>query len=214
MKNDLITFFKITFDAILIMLIGGALALLLGSRLLGGNLLVVLSQSMEPTVPMGSLVVSGPVAASDVEVGDVITFHAPDPAGGSSLVTHRVIEVVGADGIGVRFRTQGDAVEDPDMTPVYPRNLVGRVWLTLPFAGYLLAFLNTRSGFLLFVAVPAAFLIVGEVVEILVAGGRKPGQRARRPSQSAFTPTAFRSRAGNIQQPSARTPRNRGGKST
>ena len=72
---------------------------------------------------MGAIVVSQPnTAADEIEVGDVITFNAMGPNGDPALITHRVVEVLGS-GSGIRFRTQGDAVEDPDMTLVSSSNL-------------------------------------------------------------------------------------------
>jgi signal peptidase len=148
--------FRGVLDTLMMLVIVGALVLLLAPRLLGANLLVVLSQSMEPKIPMGSIVVSQPVAAADeIEVGDVITFQAQGPDGDPALITHRVVEVLGG-GMEIRFRTQGDAVEDPDMTLVSPSNLVGRVWFNIPLVGYLTI-----------VGLPAALLILSEWVEIL-----------------------------------------------
>jgi signal peptidase len=159
--------FRGVLDALMMLVIVGALVSLLAPRLLGANLLVVLSQSMEPNIPMGSIVVSQPVAAADeIGVGDVITFQAPGPDGDPALITHRVVEVLGG-GIGVRFRTQGDAVEDPDMSLVSSSDLVGRVWLSLPLVGYLIAFIRTPVGYLTIVGLPAALLILSEWVEIL-----------------------------------------------
>ena len=158
--------FRGVLDGLMMLVIVGALVLLLAPRLLGANLLVVLSQSMEPNIPMGSIVVSQPnTAADEIEAGDVITFNAMGPNGDPALITHRVVEVVGS-GIGVRFRTQGDAVEDPDMALVSPSNLVGRVWFSLPLAGYMVAFIRTPVGYLVLIGLPALLLILSEWVGI------------------------------------------------
>ena len=149
-------------DGLMMLVIVGALVLLLTPRLLGANLLVVLSQSMEPAIPMGSIVVSQPnTAADEIEVGEVITFNALGPNGDQALITHRVVEVLGS-GSGVRFSTQGDAVEDPDMTLVSSSNLVGRVWFSLPLVGYMVAFIRTPVGYLVLIGLPALLLIVSE----------------------------------------------------
>jgi signal peptidase len=159
--------FRGVLDSLMMMAIFAAVVLLLAPRILGANLLVVLSQSMEPNIPMGSIVVSQPVAAADeIEVGDAITFQALGPNGEPALITHRVVEVLG-DGIEIRLRTQGDAVEDPDMSLVSASNLVGRVWFNLPLVGYLIAFIRTPVGYLTIVGLPAALLILSEWVEIL-----------------------------------------------
>jgi len=159
--------FRGVLDGLMMLVIVGALVLLLAPRLLGANLLVVLSQSMEPNIPMGAIVVSQPdTAANEIEVGDVITFNAMGPNGDPALITHRVVEVLGSDS-GIRFRTQGDAVEDPDMTLVSSSNLVGRVWFSLPLAGYVVAFIRTPVGYLVLIGLPALLLILSEWMEII-----------------------------------------------
>ena len=126
---------KRLFDVLLVLVILGAVGLMLAPKLLGANLMVVLGQSMEPNIPMGSIVVTRPSPTAEIEVGDVITFRSRDFGDASDLVTHRVVELVGS-GIAVRFRTQGDAVDNPDMKLVGPTDLVGRVWFSVPRAGF------------------------------------------------------------------------------
>ena len=166
-SRRLVRAFRGVLDGLMMLVIVGALVLLLAPRLLGANLLVVLSQSMEPTMPMGAIVVSQPnTAADEIEVGDVITFNAMGPNGDPALITHRVVEVLGS-GSGIRFRTQGDAVEDPDMTLVSSGNLVGRVWFSLPLAGYMIAFIRTPAGYLVLIGLPALLLILSEWMGII-----------------------------------------------
>lgn len=159
--------FRGVVDALLIMIIIGAMALLLIPRLMGANLLVVVSQSMEPTVPMGSIVVSHPKTVSDeIGVGDVITYSAAEMGGEVIFVTHRVVEVIG-NGADVRYRTQGDGVDEPDMVLVAPDEIVGRMWFSLPRVGYLVAFIRTPLGYLTLIGLPALLFIIHEWWEIL-----------------------------------------------
>ncbi|GAC1602207.1 MAG: hypothetical protein NVS3B21_30240 [Acidimicrobiales bacterium] len=75
------------------------------------RVLTVLSGSMRPTLPIGSIVLSTPEPLNAVRVGQIISFRAPTPGG--PVETHRVIEVVtGGDHPAVR--TQGDANPVPD----------------------------------------------------------------------------------------------------
>jgi signal peptidase len=159
--------FRGIFDASLIMIIISALVLLLMPRLMGANLLVVVSQSMEPTVPMGSIVVSHPkVIEDEIRVGDVITFSVADLGSEAVFVTHRVVEVIG-NGVDVRYRTQGDGVKEPDLVLVAPDQIVGRMWFSLPIVGYLVAFIRTPLGYLTLVGLPALLFILHEWWEIL-----------------------------------------------
>ncbi|MDD4255013.1 MAG: signal peptidase I [Methanofollis sp.] len=123
---------------------------------IGWHVEVVLSGSMEPAIPVGGVVVIGPASPDDVRVGDVITFKS-----GENRVTHRVVAVEA--GSPARFLTKGDANEDADPVPVPAGNVVGRVLFSLPFLGYLAAFVRSPIGFVLTLVVPGLVLIALEV---------------------------------------------------
>ena len=63
--------------------------LISGIRLFGFQVYGVLTGSMEPTYPTGSLIYVQQVDYNDLKLRDVITFSS-----GKSIVTHRIIEVV------------------------------------------------------------------------------------------------------------------------
>lgn len=70
--------------------------------------LTVLTASMRPTIPPGSVIVVRPTPVEDLRVGDIVTYSAPLPD--HRLVTHRVVKVVRP---GV-VQTRGDANNTPD----------------------------------------------------------------------------------------------------
>src|SRR5919202_3542013 len=90
------------------------------------QLLTVVSGSMQPALPLGSLVVVVPRDADAVRIGDVITFSPPGDD--TRTVTHRVVDVEDI-GDGVRVHTRGDAnpVADP-WTLQFP---TGRTWVVV-----------------------------------------------------------------------------------
>ncbi len=154
-------------NTLLVMVIIGALVMLVVPGLMGANLLMVVSQSMEPTVPMGSIVVSYPMTVPDeIGVGDVITYSVADLGGEAILITHRVVDVIRKDA-EVRYRTQGDGVNEPDTVLVSPDKIIGKMWFSLPLVGYLVAFIRTPIGYLTLIGLPALLFIVHEWWEIL-----------------------------------------------
>ena len=153
-------------SAALALILAASTVLLLGPRILGSSLLVVLSQSMEPAIPMGAVVISQPVPASDVSEGDVITYRSDEAFGGEGLITHRVIGVDDR-GAEVLFETKGDASDEPDIDLVPASVVLGRVWFAVPLAGFALAFVRTPLGFAVIVGMPASFIIAGEVKAVL-----------------------------------------------
>lgn len=73
--------------------------------------LTVLSGSMRPTIPEGSVIIVTPLSPADIRPGDVIAYNIP--VEDHRVVTHRVIEIAeGGDHPVVR--TQGDANPAPD----------------------------------------------------------------------------------------------------
>lgn len=127
---------------------------------------VVLSDSMEPAISAGDVVIVEEVPPEEIDEGDVITFRAPAGGqfdeGGAERVTHRVVEVVREDGQR-RFRTRGDANEEADPELVGPGDVVGEVAFAIPYVGYVVQFANSGPGLLALVVVPAVLLGVNEI---------------------------------------------------
>lgn len=113
-----------------VILVGGLVAfagLALGPRVLGYRTATMLTGSMAGTIDPGDVIVSVPKPAADVEVGDILTFHAPVPD--QHVETHRVITVRHtADGRTI-IGTQGDANAEPD--PWKATIQGGTVWETV-----------------------------------------------------------------------------------
>lgn len=126
---------------------------------IGGNSpLIVLTDSMLPEISSGDLIFVQKIDPNAVKVGDVISFF--DPAGnGTSVVTHRVIEIVEEDG-ALKWRTRGDNNNTEDKVLVPMDNLVG-IWKGTRVAGggNVAMFLQTTPGLIVCVFCPLALLV-------------------------------------------------------
>lgn len=122
---------------------------------------VVLSGSMEPNIKTGSVVFIKP--DSLYKKGDVITFGQATKT--NPPITHRVIETKVINGNQV-FITKGDANNTPDITEVPKSDIQGKVFLTIPFLGYLVNFAKTRNGFILIILIPAIYIIIDQIIKI------------------------------------------------
>lgn len=130
---------------------------------LGYRPAVVLSGSMEPTFPVGSIIYYKAAPFDSIEVGDAITFHAGD---GGSLVTHRVVE---KQEISQNFVTKGDANETADPNPVAYGDVAGKTWsLCIPYAGYFVTYGKQPPV----IGVMAAILILGILLDNVKTKGR------------------------------------------
>src|SRR5437868_2450342 len=96
--------------ALTVVAVAGA-ALLFVPRLLGWQVDTVLSGSMTPAYPVGSVLFVKPLSPAAVDVGDIITFRTG--AGDGTPVSHRVVSVERSSN-GLAFVTKGDANEEPD----------------------------------------------------------------------------------------------------
>jgi signal peptidase I len=131
---------------------------LVATWLLGWQLQAVLSGSMSPTYPVGSLLVVGQIDASDVRAGMPLVFE--DPLEPGRVVTHRVVGPVPDD--SAAFRTRGDANAAVDPAAVPARNVRGKVLWSVYGLGAALDWLRWPNGFVLLVGLPAVILAVTE----------------------------------------------------
>jgi signal peptidase I len=92
---------------------------------------VVRTDSMEPSISAGDIVVGRPFRADEkVPVGRVMIFQAPAGSGaGSTLRVHRVVEALGHG----RFTTAGDANPSNDAVPVPRSNFRSRAIIEVPY---------------------------------------------------------------------------------
>ena len=96
--------------------------------------LIVVSGSMEPAISTGSYVVARPVAASTVEVGDIVSVRSQD---GRSII-HRVVSVDDGPEDTMLLRLRGDANNATD-DEVYVASSVLSPVTTIPGLGYAMA---------------------------------------------------------------------------
>ena len=89
----------------------GFLFLAVGPHLLGYRTATMLTGSMEPGIMPGDVVVTVPKPATELEVGDVISYQIP--VEDHRVETHRVTEIRHADG-RIVIRTKGDANDNVD----------------------------------------------------------------------------------------------------
>jgi len=129
----------------------------------GGYLpMIVLTDSMYPNINSGDLIICHTVDPKDVKVRDVISFF--DPAGnGSSVVTHRVIEIVDKDG-KLFFRTMGDNNNTEDRELVPSEKLVGKYKFRIAGAGNIAMFMQTTTGLIVCVVLPIILLVGYDIV--------------------------------------------------
>lgn len=144
---------------------------LVGVRLVGLNTYVVLSGSMEPTYHTGSLLYVKSVDPQDLRVGDPITFMLNE----DTVATHRIIEILPdeEDSSVLRFRTQGDANDAPDGTPVHYKNVIGKPVFSVPYLGYFANFVQNPPGLYFAIGFAVVLVLLVFLPDLLDDSGKK-----------------------------------------
>lgn len=129
---------------------------------------VIRGRSMEPTIPIGSLVSLEPVTFSDLRAGDVVTVRADNGV----VVTHRVLRMLESGGEGY-LELKGDANESADPALVPARVVEGRVAFYVPFLGFVVALMSAPSGFLSVLSLVGAVILLITFLQQLEDGRRR-----------------------------------------
>lgn len=145
-----------TLLGLIIVLLMAVAAVLILPTLMGNKNMAVLSGSMEPKIPVGSICIVNPTNLQELQTGDVVTYQI----GGDTMVTHRITQI---DTVNRQVVTKGDANETEDGSPVPFDNIVGRVKVHIPYLGYISIYAKTPLGIaaiciLLFVLILLNFL--------------------------------------------------------
>lgn len=142
----------------------------------------VLTQSMRPTIPAGSVVFITPIQPRDVAAGDVLTYKIP--VQDRRVVTHRVATVLERGDRPV-VRTKGDAIKTPDnwTTRLGPEP-VWKVRASVPYLGFALQAIQQPLVRKLSVTLLPGLLLLSLLAHIWGIG-RKPKKAAADVSPSS-----------------------------
>ena len=148
-------------------------------QVMGFSVFRVLTGSMEPEIPEGSLLLVKKTDANRIQIGDLISFFSPDPTLEGAVNTHRVVDI---DGENQRFTTKGDANDAVDGAPVHFKNLIGKPVFCIPKLGYLSNFLTHPPGMYVgwsVIGVLLVLLFTPELLKWAEKSDRKAAEKKR-----------------------------------
>lgn len=145
-------------SSILVALVVLLALLLVGARVVGLQVFVVLSGSMEPTYRTGSLIYVKKVDPYTIQEGQSITFMMNE----TTVATHRVVGIVPdeEDPTVIRFRTKGDANDAEDGGLVHYKNVIGRPVFSIPYLGYVADYIQHPPGRYVAISAGAVLLLL------------------------------------------------------
>ncbi len=130
---------------------------------------IVQSGSMEPELKLGSAIVIWPKSnrivspidfAPKFQKDEIISFRQ-----GKETFTHRIVGVEQNQG-KIFYQTKGDANPAADIEKVPEENVIGKVVFSLPYFGYFIAFVKTKTGYITLIIIPATIIVYTELLKI------------------------------------------------
>ncbi len=166
-------------SALLVLVLALAVAVVVMPFLVGGKALTVLTQSMEPGLPPGTLIVVRPTPVDHISIGQVLTYQIE--SGKPALISHRVISRInGLDGT-TSFKTLGDNNDVADPNVVQEIQVVGTLWYSIPKLGYVNNWINGEARTFIVPAIAGGlFIYAGVMITSALRSRRRARHRARR----------------------------------
>jgi signal peptidase I len=136
-------------------------------KLLGYEIYHVVSGSMEPEIPVGSVIYVEAAPPESISEGEIIAFDR-----GDSVVVHRVADNQIVEG---EFITKGDANEKADVNSVPYASVIGRVKAHYPLLGKMLVLYTSNVGKIYAIC----FAVCGAMFNILASRLRERDNQER-----------------------------------
>ncbi len=131
---------------------------------MGFSVFRVLTGSMEPNLPVNSLIIVKKTDPSLIRENDIITFYSTDPGLMGAINTHRVVEVTEEKGEKT-FITKGDANQIADKYVTLSRNLIGKVIFKSVVLGVIVRLVSNPIVFIPLIILPLVILLVSNIVK-------------------------------------------------
>lgn len=128
-------------------------------KLIGYEEMAVLTGSMEPKYPVGSLIFVKEENPEELKVGDVITYRLSE----DTVVTHRIVEINKQEQTVI---TKGDANDSIDGNPIPYSEIVGKAHFSIPYLGFISMSIKTPKGIIAICAVLIAIILLTFLPEI------------------------------------------------
>lgn len=124
----------------------------------GWKALDVLTGSMHPAIPRGSLVIIHRTDPAALKIGDIITYKSLQ--NNNVTITHRIVAKTTKNGAPYLI-TKGDANPGPDPEFVAGR-VVGKVETHIPVLGNIVHFATRPLGLVILLGIPGLLIIISE----------------------------------------------------
>lgn len=116
-------------------------------ELFGYKAYIITTNSMEPSISSGDVVIVKKYDEKQIKVGDIITYKQKE-----ELITHRVVDIKENEHER-RFITKGDNNNIEDTEGTNYNNIKGTIIVTIPYLGNIIRILENKMIFLVIILV-------------------------------------------------------------
>jgi signal peptidase len=170
---------------LLLLVAAVAFAVIAVPKVTGSVPLTILTGSMKPSLPPGTLIIVQPVDPGDLRIGDVATYQIR--SGNPDVITHRIVSVSTTTEGERSFTFQGDNNRSADADRIASGQVQGKVWYSLPLLGHVNTAVGANRSWL---APVFAVLLLGYAVYMMTSGvhtAAKQRRLARAASQATLS---------------------------
>lgn len=177
-------------------------------RVFGFQVYGVLTGSMEPAYPTGSLIYVRDVDASTLRINDVITFSLSP----NVIATHRIVDIVEDESNPgqYKFQTKGDANKSVDAALVSPKHIIGKVIFSVPYLGDIANYIQNPPGTYVAILISGILIFLVFMTDAATSEKFKFLQKKGEPAQpqpaAVNAPYPAGQQPGGYQQPQAGYP--------
>ena len=113
-------------------------------NLFGYQAYIITSNSMEPEINNGDVVIVRQCKEEDLNINDIITFDKD-----GRINTHRITNIINEEG-KVKYITKGDNNSIEDQEKIEFSNIKGKMTIKIPYLGNVIMFLQNQMIILIF----------------------------------------------------------------
>lgn len=169
--------------ALLILVVALAAVAIVIPKLAGALPMTVLTSSMQPGLPPGTLIIVKPVNPDDLAIGDVATYQIE--SGKPGVITHRILSInlIASGERTFVFMGDNNGVADPEA--VREVQIQGKLWYSIPLIGWVNNLVNGANKVWIFPVIAGLlFAYAGYMLVSFVAAAN----RARRTRSGGRNP--------------------------
>lgn len=125
----------------------------------GYSLMRVMTGSMEPEIPVNSMILVKQVPITELKEQDIISFYSRDPSLNGAVNTHRIMRIEEYNGEKV-FYTKGDANNIEDHYETFQKDVIGKVVFTSYRLGQFIRLISNPLIFVPLIIIPLLIIIL------------------------------------------------------